>query len=161
VDATPAVAPERRIALDLVRHGVYVAPAVILVAFLLRGGDGAWSAAIGLALALANFLATAAGLSWAARRSPNLLMAAAFAGFAVRMGVVLGVMLLADALFGWVDVIVLGLTLFVTHLGLLFWEIRSVSLTLAVPGLRRDRRAPVDATTAYQAHTHHEGVVAE
>jgi len=32
-----------------------------------------------------------------------------------------------------VDVVVLGITLFVTHLGLLFWELRSVSLTFAAP----------------------------
>jgi hypothetical protein len=34
---------------------------------------------------------------------------------------------------------VLGLTLVFTHLGLLFWELRSVSFSLAAPGLRRDR----------------------
>jgi hypothetical protein len=38
-----------------------------------------------------------------------------------------------------VDVVVLGVTLFVTHLGLLFWELRSVSFSLAAPGLKRDR----------------------
>jgi hypothetical protein len=141
VDTTSAVAPERRIALDLARHGAYIAPAVVVVALLARGVDGALSAAIGLGLAVANFLATAAGLGWAARKSPNTLMAAAFGGFAIRMGVILGVMLVADAFFGWVDVVVLGVTLFATHLGLLFWEIRSVSLTLAAPGLRRDRAA--------------------
>jgi ATP synthase I chain len=141
VDTTSAVAPERSIALDLARHGAYIAPAVLVVALLVGGVDGALSAAIGLGLAVANFLVTAAGLGWAARKSPNMLMATAFVGFAIRMGVILGVMLVADALFGWVDVVVLGVTLFATHLGLLFWEIRSVSLTLAAPGLRRDRAA--------------------
>jgi len=136
-----AGAPEQRVALDLARHGLYAAPAVVLVAGFVRGGDGAASAAVGLGLAIANFIATAAGLGWAARRSPNTLMATAFVGFVARMALLLGLMLLADALFGWVDVVVLGLTLFVAHLGLLFWEIRSVSLTLAAPGLRRDRRA--------------------
>jgi hypothetical protein len=141
--APPAVGPiERTLALDLARHALYVAPAIVLVATLLRGGDGAASAALGLCLAICNLLATAVGLGWAARRSPAVLMATAFGGFVVRMGVLLGAMLLADALFGWVDVIILGLTLFVTHLGLLFWEMRSVSLTLAAPGLRRDRSSP-------------------
>ena len=130
---------ERSIALDLARRAIWIAPAVVLVAGLLRGVDGAASAALGIALAVANFLATAAGLSWGARRSSTALAAVAMGGFVVRMGVLLGAMLLADALFGWVDVVVLGLTLFVTHLGLLFWELRSVSLTLAAPGLRRDR----------------------
>jgi hypothetical protein len=134
---TPPV--ERSIAFDLARHGLYVAPAIILVAWLLRGPDGAASAALGVGLAIVNFLATAAGLSWASKRSSTTLAAVAMGGFVVRMGVLLGAMALADALFGWVDVVVLGLTLFGTHLGLLFWELRSVSLTLAAPGLRRDR----------------------
>ena len=137
MDATPQV--ERSIALDLSRHALYIAPAVVLVAGLVRGIDGAASAGLGVALAVANFLATAAGLAWGARRSATVLAAVAMGGFAVRMGVLLGAMLLADALFGWVDVVVLGITLFVAHLGLLFWELRSVSLTLAAPGLRRDR----------------------
>jgi len=134
---TPPV--ERSIALDLARHGLYLGPVIILVAGLVRDGDGAASAALGVALAIANFLATAAGLGWAAKRSSTTLAAMALGGFVVRMGVLLGAMVLADALFGWVDVVVLGITLFGAHLGLLFWELRSVSLTLAAPGLRRDR----------------------
>jgi hypothetical protein len=134
---TPPV--ERSIALDLARHGLYLAPAIVAVAWLLRGPDGAASAALGVGLAIVNFLATAAGLSWASKRSSTTLAAVAMGGFVVRMGLLLGAMALADALFGWIDVVVLGLTLFGTHLGLLFWELRSVSLTLAAPGLRRDR----------------------
>jgi hypothetical protein len=137
VDPTTQV--ERSIALDLARHGLYVAPAIVVAAGLLRGIDGAASAGLGVALAVVNFLATATGLAWGARRSSATLATVALGGFVVRMGVLLGAMLLADALFGWVDVIVLGITLFAAHLGLLFWELRSVSLTLAAPGLRRDR----------------------
>ncbi|HUF83530.1 MAG TPA: ATP synthase subunit I [Acidimicrobiia bacterium] len=140
MDAPAPVAVERSIALDLARRALWVAPAVVLVAGLVRGFDGAASAGLGLGLAVANFLGTAAGLAWAARRSPATLATMALGGFVVRMAVLLGAMVLADALFGWVDVVVLGLTLFVTHLGLLFWELRSLSLTLAAPGLRRDRR---------------------
>jgi hypothetical protein len=142
VDAPDAVATppvERSIAMDLARRALIIAPAVVLVAGLVRGVDGAASAALGVGLAILNFLATAAGLAWASRRSSTILAAMAMGGFLVRMGVLLGAMLLADALFGWVDVLVLGLTLFAAHLGLLFWELRSVSLTLAAPGLRRDR----------------------
>ncbi len=137
MDATPAV--EKRLALDLVRHGVYVAPAIILVAGLLRGVDGAASAALGLAILALNLWFSAVSLDWAARRSPNLLMVVALSSFMLRMATILGVMLLAEALFGWADVVVLGLTLFGTHLGLLFWELRSVSFSLAAPGLRRDQ----------------------
>lgn len=137
LDATPAV--EKRLALDLVRHGALIAPAIILVAGLLRGVDGAASAALGLAILGLNLWFSALSLDWAARRSPDLLMVVALSSFMVRMATILAVMLLAEALFGWADVVVLGLTLFGTHLGLLFWELRSVSFSLAAPGLRRDQ----------------------
>jgi hypothetical protein len=141
VDAAPPV--ERRIAVDLARHGLLVAPAVILVAGLLRGVDGAASAALGLGVVVVNFFVAALSLEWGARRGGNTLFAVALGGFLFRMVSILVVLLVAEELFGWADVVVLGLTLFVTHLGLLFWELRSVSFSLAAPGLRRDRPTPI------------------
>ena len=135
----PAPPVERRIATDLVRHGLMIAPAIVLVAGLLRGVDGAASAALGLGVLALNFFAAALTLEWGARRGGNVLFAVALGGFLFRMLSILVVILVARALFGWVDVVVLGLTLFVTHLGLLFWELRSVSFSLAAPGLQRDR----------------------
>jgi hypothetical protein len=137
VDAAPPV--ERRIAVDLARHGLLVAPAVVLVAGLLRGVDGAASAALGLAVVVVNFLVAAVSLEWGARRGGNTLFAVALGGFLLRMVSIVVVLFAAEALFGWADVVVLGLTLVFTHLGLLFWELRSVSFSLAAPGLRRDR----------------------
>jgi hypothetical protein len=137
VDPAPPV--ERRIAVDLARHGLLVAPVIVLVAGLLRGVDGAASAALALAVLVLNFFAAAISLEWGARRSGNALFAVALGGFLFRMVSILLVILVAQALFGWVDVVVLGVTLFVTHLGLLFWELRSVSFSLAAPGLKRDR----------------------
>jgi ATP synthase I chain len=137
VDAPPPV--EKRIALDLVRRGLIVAPAVVLVAGVFRGVDGAASAALGLGVCLLNFLAAAFTLDWGARRGGNALFGVALGGFLFRMISIVVVVLVAQALFGWTDVVVLGLTLFVTHLGLLFWELRSVSFSLAAPGLQRDR----------------------
>jgi Na+/phosphate symporter len=140
VDPAPPV--ERRIATDLARHGLMVAPVILLVAGLLRGVDGAASAALALAVLVLNFLAAAISLEWGARRSGNALLAVALGGFLFRMVSILVVILVAQALFGWVDVVVLGVTLFLTHLGLLFWELRSVSFSLAAPGLQRDRPTP-------------------
>ncbi len=139
MDAPPPV--EKRIAADLARHGLLIAPAVVLVAGAIRGVDGAASAALGLAVCLLNFFAAALTLDWGTRRSGNALFAVALGGFLFRMVSIVVVMVVAQALFGWVDIVVLGLTLFVTHLGLLFWELRSVSFSLAAPGLRRDRLA--------------------
>ena len=36
----------------------------------------------------------------------------------------------------WVEMVPLAITLLVTHLGLLLWETRYVSLSLAYPGLK-------------------------
>jgi hypothetical protein len=139
---TPPV--ERRIALDVARHGLLVAPAIVVVAGLIRGVDGAASAALGLGLLVLNLIVAAVSLEWAARRSPSALVSVALGGFLLRMMTILVVMLVADAFFGWADVVVLGITLFLTHLGLLFWELRSVSLSFAAPGLRRDRLPATD-----------------
>jgi len=82
-----------------------------------------------------NLLLAALALSWAARRSLTLLMAVALGGFAVRMGLVTVVMLLVKDE-AWIDLVALGVTVLVTHLGLLFWELHYVSASLAFPALK-------------------------
>ena len=55
--------------------------------------------------------------------------------FLLRLGLVsAAVLVVRDA--GWVEPLALGLTLVVAHLGLLFWELRYVSISLAHPGLK-------------------------
>ena len=85
----------------------------------------------------ANFLIAAGLLGWAAKKGPNVLMGVAFGGFVLRMGLlVLAVQLVKDQ--AWIDLLPLGITILVTHLGLLFWETRYVSASLAFPGLKPD-----------------------
>jgi len=48
----------------------------------------------------------------------------------------------------------LGITLIVAHLGLLFWEMRYVSLSLAHPGLKPGRRS-----TTVPSRQHEESIV--
>ncbi|MGH9137421.1 MAG: ATP synthase subunit I [Acidimicrobiales bacterium] len=131
----PVEAVERTLAFDMLRRGVWVAPAIVLVAALVRGGDGGWSALVAVAIVLVNLVLAALSLSWAATVSPTAMMATALAGFAARMGVVtLVVYLVKDE--SWIDLPALGVTILVTHLGLLFWELRYVSASLAFPGLK-------------------------
>ncbi len=66
MDAPPPV--EKRIALDLARHGLLVAPVVVVAAGLFGGVDGAASAALGLGVCVLNFFAAAVSLEWGARR---------------------------------------------------------------------------------------------
>lgn len=126
---------ERDIALDMVRRGVYVAPVLLVAAGIGWGWAGVASSAYGLALVFANFLIAAGLLGWAAKKGPNVLMAVAFGGFVLRMGLlVLAVQLVKDQ--AWVDPLPLGITILVAYLGLLFWETRFVSASLAFPGLK-------------------------
>lgn len=135
VAAPAGEAPEYELVGDLLRRALPVVPVVVLVAGLLAGIDGALSAGVGVALVAGNLLLAAASLVWAGRIGLGMLMAVALGGYVARLGLLfLIVFLLRDL--DWVDLTSLGLTLVVTHLGLLFWELRYVSASLAHPGLK-------------------------
>lgn len=126
---------EIEVASDLVRRGLLVAPVILVVAGLWRGVDGLASAAVAIAVVLVNFAIAAFTLSWASRISLNALLGAVFLGYALRLGIVLGAFLVVREQ-SWADIWVFGITLLVTHVGLLVWETRYVGLTLAAPGLK-------------------------
>jgi len=135
---TAGPAPEAVLARDLIRRAALVAPALLLVGFLGWGVDGALSTGYGLLLVMANFAIAAGLLAWAAPISLGAFMGAALFGYLLRLGLLFGaVVLVRDA--GWVELWPLGLTLIVTHLGLLAWEAKSVSLSLAFPALKPRR----------------------
>lgn len=128
-------APEAQIGRDLARRGAVTAPVFIAFWWLVAGSSGAWSAAYGLALVLGNFVFAAAVLTVAARISYAVLLGAMLFGYLVRLALVsLAIYLVRDA--AWVDLIALGITVVVAHVGLLFWEMRYISASLAFPGLR-------------------------
>lgn len=128
-------APEQAVAWDIAKRAVPASPVLVGLAALVWGAAGAASAAYAIAIVVVNFVLAAWVLATAARISETLLMAAALFGFLVRLALVsAAVLLVADA--GWVEPLALGLTLVVTHLGLLAWELRYVSASLAYPGLK-------------------------
>lgn len=128
-------APEREIALDMVRRGAMAAPALLLIGGIGWGIGGAASAGYAISLVLANFVIAAALLTWTARISLALMMGAALFGYVLRLAIVFAaVILVKDA--GWVRMWPLGLSLVITHVGLLFWETRYISASLAFPGLK-------------------------
>jgi hypothetical protein len=130
--------PELDIARDLVRRGLPAAPLIIAVSALLWGVNGALSSAYGVALVLLNFVIAAVLLAWAAGVSLTMLMIASLGGFVLRMGLIVGsVLLVKDA--GWVSLAALCVTILITHLGLLLWETRYVSASLAFPALKPPR----------------------
>lgn len=128
-------APEPEIIRDLVRRGLYATPVALLVGFVGWRLDGVISVAIAAVLVLANFAAAAALQAWAARISYGLVAGVALFGFLIRLAIISAVVLLIGDQ-PWVAPVPLGLTLVLGHLGLLMWESRFVSASLAFPGLK-------------------------
>lgn len=127
--------PALQVGIDMVKRGVVVAPVIILVGTLIWGTDGAASVALGLGLVLVNVWLSAFIIAIGARISFAALAGAAMFGFLIRLGLITAVVLLVKDE-TWVDLVALGITIIVTHLGLLFWELRYISSTLAYPGLK-------------------------
>jgi hypothetical protein len=130
---------ERELARDMIVRALPALPIVVVVAWLARGADAAISASFAIGLVLANLVLSAVLLGWAARVSPVALMGTALGGFIVRM-VLVGLALYAVNDRDWVDLPVLAVTVLVTHLGMLFWETRYVSASLAFPALKPERK---------------------
>lgn len=128
-------APERDIANDLVKRGLMVLPALLLVFGLTHGVDGVLSSAYGLGLVLVNFAFAAALLTYTARISLSLMMGAVLGGYVLRLGLITAAVIgVRNA--SWVELVPLGFTIIVAHLGLLLWETKYVSASLAFPGLK-------------------------
>lgn len=130
--------PEVEVSTDMIKRGLIVAPVIIAVCTVIWGGDGAWSSAYAIAIVLANFALAAAIISLTARISLGLMLGGILFGYLIRLGLIfLAVWLVKDA--SWVSLPALGTTIIVTHLGLLFWELKYVAMTLAHPGLKPAR----------------------
>ena len=80
-------------------------------------------------------LIAAALIAGAARISVALMMGATMFGYLIRLALIfLAVWLVKDS--SWISLPALGSTIIVTHLGLLFWEMKYVALSLSQPGLK-------------------------
>ncbi|MEK7296144.1 MAG: hypothetical protein AAB018_06380, partial [Actinomycetota bacterium] len=74
-------------------------------------------------------------VSYTARISYAVMMGAMMFGYLLRLAIIsFAVYAVRQA--SWVELLPLGLTIIVAHIGLLFWELRYVSLSLAFPGLK-------------------------
>ncbi len=130
-------APEMAVSRDIIKRGVIVAPVLIALCGVIWGGDGAWSSAYAIAIVLANFALAAALVTFTAKISIGVMMGAVLFGYLIRLGLIfLAVWIVQDA--AWISFPALGATIIVTHLGLLVWEMKHVSISLAHPGLKPD-----------------------
>lgn len=138
---------EREVVVDMGRRALPAMPVLVAVSWLVWGPAGAASAGVALGLVLVNFALAAAMLSWGARTSPAFLMGAALGGFLLRMILLAGALIvLRDR--SWIEAAPLGIGLLVSHIGLLAWELKRVSASLAFPGLKPSAAK----ATAAQAH---------
>jgi hypothetical protein len=103
-----------------------VGPALILFFGLLRGWNGAWSAALGIVVVIANFMLSGAILSNSARISLQAYHVAALIGFFLRLVLFIGAVYLIANLVE-VDRLAFGLSAVISYFALLTWE--AVSMT--------------------------------
>lgn len=127
--------PVMEVGFDMVKRGAVLAPIFILVGTLIWGTDGAASVGLGLGLVLVNVWLSAWIIQTTARISFAALAAGAMFGFLIRLGIISAVVILVRNE-SWVDLVALGVTIIISHLGLLFWELRYISASLAFPGLK-------------------------
>ncbi len=131
-------APEVEVSRDMIRRGLIVGPGLIALCGIIWSMAGVASSAYALALVLINFGIAAGLIAVTARISLGLMMGAILFGYLIRLAMLfLAVYLVKDA--GWISRPALGLTIIVSHLGLLAWELKYVAASLAYPGLKPSR----------------------
>ncbi len=140
-------APESEIVRDMVKRAAMAAPVVIVVFGLIWGLNGAISTTYAIAIVVVNFVVAAFLDATGARISVGMLMGMSMFGFFIRMAIVFGAFFAAREA-SWMLVVPFGITLVVTHLGLLFWEMRYISANLAHPGLKPKATASARAAAA-------------
>ncbi len=125
----PAPGPvdiEAKIGLATARRAVWVAPPLIALFALVRGGQGALSAGIGVAIVVLNFVLAGFILSKAAAISLKLYHAAALVGFFLRLALIMLLMLVVAQVID-VDRLAMGISAVVSYLLLLSWETVAVT----------------------------------
>jgi hypothetical protein len=130
--------PQAEIVADMAKRGLIVSPLLVAIGAIGWGVHGALSVLLALGIVLVNFAASAAVVRKITDLPQGAIMMFVLGGFVVRMVFVLGAITVAGHL-SWVSKVPLGLAIIVTHLGLLAWETRHLSISLAYPGLKPRR----------------------
>ena len=125
------VAGEVPVEVILAKHtaarAVWVAPVIIAVFWMVRGGEGALAASIGVAAVVANFLLAGALLSISARISLAVYHAAALFGFFLRLGLIMLTMLLVTLAIEDLDRLAFGVAAVASYLVLITLEAVAVA----------------------------------
>jgi len=114
---------EARMGTEMARRGLWVGPVVAVIAAVIGGVPAAAAALVGAAIVAGVFLLSGKALSWAGRKSPVALGAAALGGFVVRL-LLLTVLVWVALTVAGLDRTGLFLGLGVTYMGLLLLQAR-------------------------------------
>lgn len=107
-------------------RSIWVAPILMVVFGLFRGGAGAVAALVGVVIVAANFWLSGVVLSRSARISLSLYHAAALFGFFLRVGLIMLAMFIVAQAFD-IDRLALGVSVVISYLVLLSWEAIAVA----------------------------------
>ena len=128
--------------------GLVLGPVSVVGAALVRGADGAWTAAGTILLVVGGFLLTAISLRWAGRRGPTTVQAVALGGMILKLSAY-GLLLVLLSPLDIVDRPTLALTAPVALVVLLVTEVRLVTsnpefrMIHSTPAWARDGKDPV------------------
>lgn len=125
--------------------GAVAAALAFILGYLFAGGDTAASASLGVAVVVVNFAAHGYSLAWAAGISVAVVQVVALAGFAVRLGIIVGLMFLLDGM-AWFSALAFGLAVVPATLVLLVYE-----ALLVVRGMGSQLDIPPDPAAARAA----------
>lgn len=101
--------------------GVAAGAVAFIVGYLVGGADVAISATLGIAVVVGNFAANGLSLAWASTVSVTAVQVVALAGFVVRLGVIVGLMVALSST-AWFSPVAFGLTVMPATLVLLVFE---------------------------------------
>lgn len=130
--------PEREMVRRALRPGLAAVPVAYVAGLAFGGTAAAASAAIGVAVVVANFAAHGLSLAWAAGVSITAVNVVALVGVIVRLGAVVGLMFVLNA-FAWFSPLAFGLAVVPGTLALLAYEAK-----LALGGLGSALQIPPD-----------------
>lgn len=118
--------PERELVRRAIVPGLVAVPVAFGLGYALGGAGAAWSAALGVLVVLANFVANGLSLAWASGISIGTLHGVALGGVIVRLGVIVGLMFALDTT-DWFSPLAFGVAVVPGTLALLAYEAKLVA----------------------------------
>ena len=118
--------PERQMVRRALVPGLLAAPIAFALGYAFGGIGAAWSAAIGILVVLANFVAHGLSLSWASQISIGTVHAVSLGGVILRLGIIIGLMFALNTL-AWFSPLAFGLAVVPSTLALLAYEAKLVA----------------------------------